>query len=137
MASDRACGGKESTVDVPPIERQIKREVGANAETTAWGSVEWAVREGDPPGAEQTLALATWAPGQGNVEHTHPNCEEFVCVIEGVIDHTLGGQSARLGPGDVIVVPRGAPHHLVNTCAEPVRTIIVFSSPNREFVPTE
>ena len=123
-------------MNVPPIERQIKREVGANAEATAWGSVEWAVRQGDPPGAEQTLALATWAPGQGNVEHTHPNCEEIVYVVEGVIDHTLGEESERLGPGDVIVVPRGAPHRLVNTSAAPVRTIIVFSSPNREFVPT-
>ncbi len=124
-------------MDIPPIERQIKRDAGSRAETTAWGSVEWVVREGDPPGAEQTLALATWAPGQGNVEHTHPNCEEVVYVLEGVIDHTLGEQLAHLSAGDVIVVPRGAPHRLVNNSAAPVRTLIVFSSPDRQFVPTE
>jgi quercetin dioxygenase-like cupin family protein len=121
---------------VPPIEHQVKREVGASAEATAWGSVEWAVREGDPPGAEQTFALAVWAPGQGNAEHTHPNCEEIVYVIDGVIDHTLGEQAARLGAGDLIVVPRGVPHRLVNTSAAVVRTVIVFSSPDRHFVPT-
>jgi quercetin dioxygenase-like cupin family protein len=124
-------------VDIPSIEYQIRRDAGSRAETTAWGSVEWLVREGDPPGAEQTVALATWAPGQGNVEHTHPNCEEIVYVVEGVIDHTLGDQLAHLAVGDVIVVPRDVPHRLVNNGAAPARTLIVFSSPDRQFVPTQ
>ncbi len=123
-------------MDVPPIERQIRRDAGSRAEATAWGSVEWAVRGGDPPGAEQTLAIATWEPGLGNDEHTHPNCEEIVYVIDGAIDHTLGDQVVRLEAGDVIVVPRDVPHRLVNNSAAPARTLIVFSSPDRQFVPT-
>ncbi len=124
-------------MDIPPIEQQIRRDAGSRGEVTPWGSVEWVVREGDPPGAEQTLALATWEPGLGNVEHTHPNCEEVVYVLEGVIDHTLGEALAHLSAGDLIVVPRGAPHRLINNSGAPVRTLIVFSSPDRQFVPTE
>ena len=124
-------------MDIPSIDQQIRRDAGSRAETTAWGSVEWLVREGDPPGAEQTLALATWAPGLGNAEHTHPNCEEIVYVLEGSIDHTLGDQLARLDTGDVIVVPRDVPHRLINNSPVLVRTLIVFSSPDRQFVPTQ
>ena len=121
----------------PPIDRQVKREVGQDAETTSWGSVEWAVRAGDPPGAEMTAAVAVFDVGESNVEHTHPNCEEIVYVLEGEIEHTLGAESTRLGPGDLIVVPRDVPHRLINTSTEPTRTFIVFSSPDRQFIPTE
>ncbi len=124
-------------METPPIDRQVKRDVGADAELTPWGSVQWAVREGDPPGAEQTFAVAVFDAGEGNVEHTHPNCEEIVYVVEGEIDHTLGEQRTRLGPGDLIVVPRGVPHRLINDGQSPARTVIVFSSPDRQFVPTD
>jgi quercetin dioxygenase-like cupin family protein len=121
---------------IPPIDHQVKRDVGATAELAPWGSVEWAVREGDPPGAEQTFAIAVFDPGESNAEHTHPNCEEIVYVMEGELEHTLGGQRTRLVAGDLIVVPRGVPHRLINTGAAPARTVIVFSSPDRQFVPT-
>jgi quercetin dioxygenase-like cupin family protein len=123
-------------MDIPRIEGQIRRDAGSRAEVTAWGCVDWIVRADDPPGAEQTLAVATWSPGLGNAEHTHPNCEEIVYVLEGAIDHTLGEQVTTLKAGDVIVVPRDVPHRLVNNGATPVRTLIVFSSPDRQFVPT-
>ena len=50
--------------------------------------------------------------------------------------HTLGAQSTQLGAGDLIVVPRGAPHRLVNEGDRPVRALVLFSSPDRQFVPT-
>jgi quercetin dioxygenase-like cupin family protein len=78
----------------PPIDRQIKRNVGAAAAATDFGSVHWAVREGDPAGAEQTVGLAVFGPGMSNVEHVHPNCEEIVYVIDGEVEHTLGTQSS-------------------------------------------
>jgi quercetin dioxygenase-like cupin family protein len=38
--------------------------------------------------------------------------------------------------GDLIVVPRGAPHRLVNASGTDMRAYIVFSSAERKFVPT-
>src|SRR6478752_1681353 len=107
-------------MDLPLIEAQVRRNVGAEAEVTDFGSVQWAVREGDPPGAEQTVGLATFDAGKSNVQHIHPNCEEVVYVLEGEVEHTLGAQSIRLGAGDLIVVPRGTPHRLLNRSLEPV-----------------
>jgi quercetin dioxygenase-like cupin family protein len=123
-------------MDIPAIDGQVRRDLGVGAEATDFGSIHWAVRESDPDGAEQTLGLATFDAGKGNVEHIHPNCEEIVVVLDGSVEHTLGGQSTRLGPGDLIVVPRGVPHRLSNGGSTPVRALIVFSSADRQFMPT-
>jgi quercetin dioxygenase-like cupin family protein len=123
-------------MDVPPIDGQVRRDVGAAAEATDFGSVHWAVKEGDPLDAEQTLGLATFDSGKGNVEHVHPNCEEIVYILSGGVEHTLGDQSSRLTAGDLIVVPRGVPHRLFNDGQEAARALVVFSSPDRKFEPT-
>ncbi len=123
-------------MDVPPIDQQVRRDIGAAADEMAFGRVHWAVRDGDPPGAETTVGLAIFDAGKGNVEHIHPNCEEIVYVMEGEVEHTLGAQSVKLRAGDLIVVPRNVPHRLFNTSGATVRTYIVFSSPDRQFVPT-
>ncbi len=123
-------------MDVPPIDQQVRRDVGAGAQEMEFGGVHWAVREGDPPGAETTVGLAIFDAGKANVEHIHPNCEEIVYVMDGEVEHTLGDQRVTLRGGDLIVVPRNVPHRLLNTSGAAVRTYIVFSSPDRQFVPT-
>jgi quercetin dioxygenase-like cupin family protein len=124
-------------MDVPPIEQQVRRNAGSSAERTDFGSVHWVSREGDPPGAEMTVGVAVFDAGKSNVEHTHPNCEEVVYVLEGSVEHTLGTQRTTLQAGDLIVVPRNVPHRLINTSDAAVRAYIVFSAPDRQFVPTK
>ena len=122
-------------MDIPGIDNQVRRNVGSAADTTDFGSVQWVVHEGDPAGAETTIGLATFGAGKSNVQHIHPNCEEVVYVLDGEVEHTLGAQSTLLRAGDLIVVPRGVPHRLLNRSREDVRAYIVFSSPDRQFVP--
>jgi quercetin dioxygenase-like cupin family protein len=123
-------------MDIPAIDRQVRRGVGSAEEKTDFGSVHWAALEGDPPGAEQTIGLATFDGGKSNVEHVHPNCEEVVYVLEGEVRHTLGDQQTVLRRGDLIVVPRNVPHQLINDGDAPARVYIAFSSPDRQFNPT-
>ena len=124
-------------MDIPSIDAQVRRRVGDGAEATDFGTLQWVVREGDPPGAETTIGLATFSAGKSNVQHIHPNCEEVVYVLDGQVEHTLGPQSTVLEAGDLIVVPRGVPHRLLNRSLDDVRAYIVFSSPDRQFVPVE
>jgi len=124
-------------MDIPSIDRQVRRKVGDGAEATDFGTLQWVVREGDPAGAETTIGLATFSAGKSNVQHIHPNCEEVVYVLDGQVEHTLGAQSTVLQAGDLIVVPRGVPHRLLNRGLDDVRAYIVFSSPDRQFVPVE
>lgn len=123
-------------MDLPPIDRQVRRRGEVAEEPTDFGAVRWAVRAGEPPGAETTLGIATFLPGRGNVEHVHPNCEEIVLVLRGEVEHTLGEQRTTLFAGDLIVVPRRAPHRLRCTSEEAAEVCVVFSSPERQFVPT-
>ena len=124
-------------MDIPSIDTQVRRKVGDGAEATDFGTLQWVVREGDPAGAETTIGLATFSAGKSNVQHIHPNCEEVVYLLDGEVEHTLGGQSTVLRTGDLIVVPRGVPHRLLNRSLDDVRAYIVFSSPDRQFVPVD
>ena len=124
-------------MDIPSIDAQVRRRVGDGAEATDFGTLQWVVREGDPAGAETTIGLATFSAGKSNVQHIHPNCEEVVYVLDGQVEHTLGAQSTVLQAGDLIVVPRGVPHRLLNRSLDDVRAYIVFSSPDRQFVPVD
>jgi quercetin dioxygenase-like cupin family protein len=123
-------------MDVPIVD-QIRRSVGSSPQQIDFGSVDWAVSEGNPEGAEQTVGLAVFDPGKGNVEHIHPNCEEVLYVLEGEMEHDLGEESVRLGPGDLIVIPRNARHCVRNVGHAPARVLISFSSPDRQFVPVD
>ncbi len=124
-------------MDTPGIDGQLRRDVGRSATPTDFGRVEWAVSAGNPHGAEQTVGLAVFEAGKGNVPHIHPNCEEVLYVLDGEMEHSLGEQRAKLAPGDLIVIPRNVPHHVVNAGATPARVFISFSSPDRQFVPVE
>lgn len=41
--------------------------------------------------------------------HQHPH-EQIINVITGTFELTVGGETARLGPGNVVVVPGDVPH---------------------------
>jgi quercetin dioxygenase-like cupin family protein len=119
------------------VDQQIRRRVGSSSQQTDFGSVDWAVSEGNPDGAEQTVGLAVFDSGKGNVEHIHPNCEEVLYVLEGEMEHTLGDETARLSAGDLIVIPRNARHCVRNVGEASARVFISFSSPDRQFVPVD
>ena len=118
---------------LPEIDVQARRSFGARSGTREFGAIEW-VGDGGAASAEMSAALAVFEAGGSNAEHTHPNCEELVYVLDGEIEHTLGAQSTVLRAGDLFVVPRHAPHRLVNRSGAPCRMLIVFPAAEREFV---
>ena len=123
-------------MDAPAIESRVRRAAQSSPQPTDWGTVWWASRAGDPDDAEMTVGIAVFDAGKGNAEHIHPECEEVVYVLEGEVEHTLGDQSTRLRRGDMIVVPRGIAHRLEAAGEGAARALILFSSPDRQFVPT-
>ena len=117
-------------MDIPAIESIIRRGFGGASEARPFGVIEWAT------GSELAVAMATFDDGGDNAEHTHPNCEEVVYVIEGEVEHTLGDQTTVLRAGDMIIVPRHVPHRIINRTGAACRMLILFSDAEREFVPT-
>jgi quercetin dioxygenase-like cupin family protein len=47
--------------------------------------------------------------------HSHDGYEETIYGLEGVLTWTLEGIPTDVGPGEALVIPRGAIHHFDNT----------------------
>ena len=103
-------------------------------EQNDWGTLQWLCNGKLLPGAEQTVGLATILPGKRNPVHYHPNCEEVLYVISGQGLQTYDGRTITLKAGMTIRIPARTKHNLVNTGAEPLRTLVSFSSGDRQTV---
>jgi len=59
----------------------------------------------------ERMTFVHWRYEAGDVirEHAHPH-EQVATMIEGELDLTVGGETRRLAPGSVAIVPPNAPH---------------------------
>lgn len=79
-------------------------------------------RMGPPPWSRriivderQLVTLIATPPGAGNRPHWHADFDEWWVVLAGRIEWQLtGGTVLRAGLTDVVWVPRGTVHHIVN-----------------------
>ena len=75
-----------------------------------------------------TVCEAIEPPGSGAGHHRHPTYDETFVICEDHYDFRLDGNLLKLGPGDVVFVPRGTPHGFVSTGPEVGRQIIISST---------
>jgi quercetin dioxygenase-like cupin family protein len=57
-------------------------------------------------------------PGQIHEEHSHPDSEELILVLQGTGIGNVGGQEIRVEPRDIIAIDKAEPHQFVNTGSE-------------------
>jgi mannose-6-phosphate isomerase-like protein (cupin superfamily) len=79
-----------------------------------------------------TVCEAVEPPESGAGYHRHPTYDETFIICEGHYDFRLDGKLLKLGPGDVVFVPRGTAHGFVSTGPEVGRQIVI-SSPGGVF----
>lgn len=103
-------------------------------EKSDWGTLQWVCNEKLMPGSAQTVGLAMIFPGKHNPVHYHPNCEEVLYVISGEGLQSYDGRTIRLRAGMTIRIPAKVTHNLENTGTEPLRTLVSFSSGDRQTV---
>ena len=48
------------------------------------------------------------------IAHSHDGYEETIYGLEGVLTWTVDGERIDVGPGEAVVIPRGAVHHFDN-----------------------
>jgi quercetin dioxygenase-like cupin family protein len=52
--------------------------------------------------------------------HYHERFEESVKGVTGIATWVVNGETTELGPGDLLVIPRGATHYFANHTSKPV-----------------
>ncbi len=77
--------------------------------------------------------LAIWhgqvEPGGQADAHLHPDMEQVFFLLEGQARFTLEGQEHVLGPGDLILVPRGITHHIESVGERSLKVLIIMTPP--------
>ena len=64
-------------------------------------------------GGDQVLVChVTYAPGTTVQRHRHEATEQVMWIVEGALTMTIGDETRKLGPGDVVVINRGVEHEL-------------------------
>ncbi len=74
-----------------------------------------------------TVCEAIEPPASGAGLHRHPTYDETFVICEGHYDFQLGEKRLKLGPGEVVFVPRGTPHSFMCTGPETGRQLIISS----------
>ena len=84
--------------------------------------------KGADHGATISLILDHSAPGQGPRLHRHPYDETWV-VIDGNLTSQNGEGHLKAGPGDIVIVPLGAPHKFVNDGPGRSQLVCIHANP--------
>lgn len=117
------------------MKTHVIRSNSIKVEQTPWGSLQWLVSGAAGTSQNLTFGRVTFKPGQSNPIHHHPNCEEILFVVSGEIEHTLPeGGTARLNPGDCIVLPQAKGHRATNVGHTEAVVIVAFNSAERKTV---
>jgi quercetin dioxygenase-like cupin family protein len=72
--------------------------------------------------------LYTFKPGQAMTDHTHPFSTEFITVLEGEAQISVGTESVLAEPNSVVMVPAEEVHSIHNYTDEPL-VVLSFMSP--------
>jgi quercetin dioxygenase-like cupin family protein len=59
--------------------------------------------------------------------HSHPDNEECVYVLEGVLRYTVDDETRDLTSGEWMSTPRGSVHHFSNPGPDTVRTLVIMT----------
>jgi mannose-6-phosphate isomerase-like protein (cupin superfamily) len=62
--------------------------------------------------ANQSLAEAELAPGEGTQRHHHAAAEEIYVLLAGSAEMEVEGDRSSVAPGDAVLIPAGARHQI-------------------------
>lgn len=76
------------------------------------------------------LVLMTLRPGEEIGLETHDDGDQFFRVEAGEGEAILDGERHRLADGDIVVIPAGVEHNIVNSSSDtPLRVYTIYTPP--------
>ena len=73
--------------------------------------------------------LNSFEPGQRHELHTHAGQDKLYYVLQGCGDVTLGDETGRIGPGDLVLARSEVPHALANPGPDRLVVMVVMAPP--------
>jgi mannose-6-phosphate isomerase-like protein (cupin superfamily) len=83
-------------------------------------------------GGHLQLVLMTLQPGEEIGEETHVNNDQFFRFESGKGKCTVDENTYHVSEGDVVLVPAGALHNVINTGAGAFKMYTIYGPPNHE-----
>ncbi len=73
------------------------------------------------------VSLMFLEKGQEMCLHKHPTCEEFIYVVDGNCEITIGNETKKLKSKNIVLVPRSVLHRIKN-CPDKKLILLIFTS---------
>ena len=95
-----------------------------------WTLEEWLCRSDVVPNQELLMVRANMEAGHSHPFHTHPTREEIIYILSGRAEQWIGGEHRVLGPGEMVLVPKGEVHGTYNPFRERLVFLAILSPAN-------
>ena len=83
-----------------------------------WALEEWLCCSNVVPNKELLMVRANMEAGRSHPFHTHPTREEIIYILFGRAEQWIGREHRILGPGEMLLVPKGEVHGTYNPFGE-------------------
>lgn len=80
-------------------------------------------------GRHTQLVIMTIPPGGEIGEEVHEGVDQILTFVSGVGEAVVSGQTRKIAAGDLVVVPAGRKHNVVNTGENPLILYTVYGPP--------
>lgn len=95
-----------------------------------WTVEEWLCRSDVVPNKELLMVRANMEAGDSHPFHTHPTREEIIYILSGRAEQWIGKEHRILGPGEMVLIPKGEVHGTFNPFRERLVFLAILSPAN-------
>lgn len=81
---------------------------------------------------QQQLVVMSISVGGEIGEEVHSENDQFIRIEQGSAKALIDGRSIELGDDDVIIIPRGAEHNVINTGVSDLKLYTIYSPPHHK-----
>jgi mannose-6-phosphate isomerase-like protein (cupin superfamily) len=120
-----------------PLAECVQHADQVAAEKSPWGTLRWLMNSKLDTDSPLTVGIAEIQAGQSNPLHLHANSDEVIYVLSGSCEQRVGDESVILKAGDVLRIPAGTPHQAKALGKEPLKSIVIYNTGNRQFTPVK
>ena len=98
--------------------------------TSPWAGEEWLCRADIVPNQELLLVRASMEAERSHPFHTHPTREEIIYILSGRAEQWCGRDHRVLGPGEMVLIPKGEVHGTYNPFGERLVFLAILAPGN-------